>query len=300
MTDPKKEPTREKYENILLLGMLFIDRAIIDLVKPDKRSELDLHSALLHLFTGVELIIKSRLVKEHWSLVFEEVSAAKLGPYLSGDYKSVHFTDALQRLTNITGASLTERDRRTLEGLRNRRNRLVHSGEIGSEQEVKVLTARALNFVLKFIQKELHEEDNKQIRNYIAVCRVHVVLFNDYIEDRFKESSAQLQQLKNESKSIIRCFMCFKEATLIQDGILKCLCCELRTNDPWNFYNVNSETPPREFEGCYLDVAEGCCGDMIAMFTSIETEDVCAYICFYCGRREKSLSDFPEFDEQED
>jgi hypothetical protein len=64
-------------------GLDFILRALEYLADdPTKR---DLKYAVLHLHSGVELILKERLRREHWSLVFEK-------PEEASKEKSSHLT----------------------------------------------------------------------------------------------------------------------------------------------------------------------------------------------------------------
>jgi len=59
--------------------------------------------ALLHLISGIELLLKSRLELEHWSLLFQEVDKANESSFDSGDFRSVDFDSLIQRLSGISG-----------------------------------------------------------------------------------------------------------------------------------------------------------------------------------------------------
>jgi len=81
----------------------FINVETVDMVfllKKDKR--LDTYNekkidhkrikyAVLHLFAGIELVLKERLRREHWSLIFEKTDKANKLSLDKGDFVSVNF-----------------------------------------------------------------------------------------------------------------------------------------------------------------------------------------------------------------
>src|SRR5258706_16203141 len=97
----------ESYKKIFELGLQFVDSALDELTGLGL-SELEPHAGLLHLFTGTELIVKARLVKEHWSLIFEESNSANRERYTQGDYKSAQFVDSIERLSNVVGCEISD------------------------------------------------------------------------------------------------------------------------------------------------------------------------------------------------
>ena len=52
-------------------------------------SDRDSRYAVLHLAIGAEVLFKSALLREHWSLVFEKSDGASLASLASGDFRSV-------------------------------------------------------------------------------------------------------------------------------------------------------------------------------------------------------------------
>jgi hypothetical protein len=69
-------------------------------IKGDTRS---LKYAVLHLDAAIELVLKARLAREHWSLIFENSDKASLQAMSSGDFVSVDIKSALNRLEGIAG-----------------------------------------------------------------------------------------------------------------------------------------------------------------------------------------------------
>jgi hypothetical protein len=59
--------------------------------------------ALIHLCSGIELVFKEHLRQDAWQLVFQEQDRATEAAYQSGDFKSVCFDTARDRLEEECG-----------------------------------------------------------------------------------------------------------------------------------------------------------------------------------------------------
>ncbi len=111
--------------------------------------------AVLHLSAGVELILKDRLRREHWSLVFDDVDKADLETYLSGDFISVNLKTSIQRLTKICDVDISSDEQRSLFNLRKSRNKLEHFASVDSSTALKASSSGVLSFTLDFISDEI-------------------------------------------------------------------------------------------------------------------------------------------------
>jgi hypothetical protein len=75
---------------------------------PDNESQKrHLKYALIHLCSGIELVFKQRLRQDDWQLVFQEQDRATEAAYQSGDFKSVYFNTAQDRLEEECGVEFT-------------------------------------------------------------------------------------------------------------------------------------------------------------------------------------------------
>ena len=118
-----------KKGNLRLLtnGLCFILQAIEHFKcsennKCDTEREKGLKYSTLHLFSGIFLILKEKLKREHWSLLFADVNKADEQSLKSGDFYSVNFMDCLNRLSKIVSVNFTKKHKQTLSLLRERRN----------------------------------------------------------------------------------------------------------------------------------------------------------------------------------
>ena len=65
-----------------------------------------LKEAVLHLANGVELVIKARIAQEHWSLIFSNIDQASYGKIVNGDFVSVDYDKAIERLEKIVDVTV--------------------------------------------------------------------------------------------------------------------------------------------------------------------------------------------------
>src|SRR5688572_2166078 len=109
---------------------------------------------------GVELILKARLLREHWSLVFEDPKTASHKKFKSGDIdKTAGFDQCIMRLENIVGLDFKEEHKKALRSHRKYRNQIEHFEISVPELAVEAAACRVLSFVLDFVRDEFDEGD---------------------------------------------------------------------------------------------------------------------------------------------
>jgi hypothetical protein len=57
--------------------------------------------SIIHFCAAVELILKARLLREHWTLVLRQPEKADLVKFKTGDFLSISVKEAVLRLDNI-------------------------------------------------------------------------------------------------------------------------------------------------------------------------------------------------------
>ena len=70
-------------------------------------TEKELKYSTLHLFSGIFLILKEKLQREHWFLLFAEVNKADRQNLKSGGFSGVNFGDCQNRLSKIVSVNFT-------------------------------------------------------------------------------------------------------------------------------------------------------------------------------------------------
>lgn len=122
----------------------------------------DLKYAVLHLQAAVEVLLKARLIREHWSLVFSDPGKAKRTDYEKGSFHSCTVLGAVDRLNNIVSLQISKEQRQAISNLADTRNALTHLGHTSSVYAVESQAAHVLDFLLNFIHEELRPVLSKE------------------------------------------------------------------------------------------------------------------------------------------
>ena len=109
----------DKFFDPIVANSIDFNASIKDFRKHPKYS-------VINFCSGLELILKARLLKEHWSLIVKRPEEAALLRFQNGDFVSVSVDEALKRLANIGSDTFSQDEARCFERLRDHRNKVVH------------------------------------------------------------------------------------------------------------------------------------------------------------------------------
>lgn len=130
---PEDGAMTEKFDaeaefNALLSNAIdFVDSAIEQIDKRPKNS-------IVEMYTAVELFLKARLMKEHWSLIVTHHSL-DVKKFKKGDFSSITFMECCSRLQDVAQAPVPQTARENFDRLRMHRNRIVHFAHTGLAAE---------------------------------------------------------------------------------------------------------------------------------------------------------------------
>jgi hypothetical protein len=111
-------PSPPHFESLVENAVDFFRRAFEEISTKPK-------SSVINFYNAIELVLKARLLYEHWSLVVSKPEKASISSFNSGDFQSVTLDEAVHRLENICGEDLGT-ERACFDSIRKHRNRLVH------------------------------------------------------------------------------------------------------------------------------------------------------------------------------
>ena len=97
----------------------FLERSVAEIKDHPKYS-------VIHFATAVELLLKARLMREHWTLVAERTSEVTLEDFLSGKCKTVTQGDAIKRLNNACGENISKDAVAQFTKIAAHRNQMIH------------------------------------------------------------------------------------------------------------------------------------------------------------------------------
>ena len=197
--------------------------------------------AVLHLWHGMELLLKARLAKEHWSLIFANVEQAEQSKLFNGDFKSVDSNRAHKRLRQRCGVEIDSKDWNHLIDLRNRSNRIKHYvGEYNSMQ-VKSMVWKCMNIGVTFCQSQQMLDESRAIQKQVFTINALMQEFEDYLDERLK-SIASYPGFAPD----VECMGCWQEACTMDRSGIMCQFCgiviDAETLNQWMADSVSEST----------------------------------------------------------
>lgn len=244
--------------------------------EPDKKS---MKYALVHLWSGVELLLKKRLMDEHWSLIFNNIDDKKSSKAAlkTGDFESVYFKHAIKRLKNFCEIDISK-SKDILEVIRQDRNKIEHYQFEKSKIQVVSNLIEVWAFILDFTSNHMNISCDTEAIKVFEQIREIMVCHEEFIRHRKKTISSDLSDRRKKSKyqNLLKCPVCFQKAIpliLNDDDEIECVFCNISKN--WKDFMVDWRSA-WNYSGPFdcLDCGnEGVC----------RTED--GWICFSCGEK---------------
>jgi hypothetical protein len=105
------------FDNLVENALDFLVRAIGEFEDEPKFS-------IIHFYTAIELFLKARLLREHWSLLVSKDPDRKR--FEAGDFHSVSFEAACDRLRKVVQSPIGEQTLKNFDAVRKHRNKMVH------------------------------------------------------------------------------------------------------------------------------------------------------------------------------
>jgi hypothetical protein len=205
-------------------GLDFLETAVEDLATGDERRH---KYAAMHLFASIEVLVKARLGREHWSLVISKVESASIQSYQAGNFQSVGAVAGLERLQKIAGVEVSEARIRDVKAVEQLRNRVAHFALAGeAPQAVASQLGRGLDFLLWFLETQLRPGapagEAAAIDDILESIGQQLGEIKALVKERMKSIAADLQ----EAGAVVVCPRCEQAALALFDGVAaKCLFC---------------------------------------------------------------------------
>jgi hypothetical protein len=188
-------------------------------------SDRHLKYGVLHLQAATEVLLKARLVREHWSLVFKDPGSATRSAYEQGKFESCGMKSALDRLVSIAGLSITQKERGYLNDLAETRNALTHYGHTASAYAVEARAARALSFLVEFVPRQLQPKlssEAEEVIETMAAVREKLADIRTLVGERMKKLASQLEPV---SERTVICASCRQMTLVVGENPLNCRFC---------------------------------------------------------------------------
>lgn len=202
-------------------GCHFLRSTLDEVGKEDQAGN---RNAVIFAAAALEVLLKARLAIEHWTLLFEDPTKARLSDLKSGEFLSVSASKLVQRLNNVASLNLKNDAPDKVFKLR---NRVVHFAP-PSDLAVRVEVALGLNFALAFIHEHLLPHLETRGNSDLAEMK-------EEIADVFRElehfRTSRLESLEGVLRTypiVVECPDCNQETLVVEgdkdeDSCLFCL-----------------------------------------------------------------------------
>ncbi len=206
----------------------FLERGIAEFDKNAKYS-------VIHFCAAVEMLLKARLMKEHWSLIVSKPDQASLIKFMAGDFISVTLEDARARIRDVAGEDIGDDAYGSFRTLANHRNKMVHFFHKALDNDEK---AKA-QIVAEHCRSWFHQHRLlirwstyfHEFRSEIARADRAMKGHRKYLSAKFKALKTELDAARKEANMPTACGACgFKAA--IPDAVdhqiasLRCVVCD--------------------------------------------------------------------------
>ena len=206
----------------------FLERAIAEFDKSPKYS-------VIHFCAAVEMLLKARLMKEHWSLIVSKPDQANLAKFMAGDFASVTLEDARVRIRDVAGEDISDDAYASFRALANHRNKMVHFFHNGLESNEKAKAQIVAEHCRSWFH--LHRLLNRwnsyfhDFSGEIAHADRAMKGQRKYLAAKFKALKSELDAARKAGHAPKTCSACDFDAAIpdaLDDQIasLRCLVCD--------------------------------------------------------------------------
>jgi hypothetical protein len=290
MSVPKQTSMDEIKFELLENGLDFIASGLDFVSRGATKS--DLKYGVLHLWSGIELVLKARLQHEDWKLLFPSPDKADENRYKSGDFWSVGFDVCLSRLEEECGIDISDEAVNKLYAIRVRRNRLEHFAIVDTKVAIESVAAQALGVLLDFISDAFEDSSlSDHEKDLLLRIRERLTEFDAFTKSRIAEISTDSDGRRTEFTNSIECPCCFQH-TLLADVNVECMFCGYRASaeDAANFF-ISQHQIRRSIYFC----PECDNKTVIDLGAAGNAAPATQFVCFGCGTDwdEGSLEECP-------
>lgn len=111
--------TETRFNNLTQNAIDFLNKALADIESEPKY-------AIIHFYAAVELFLKAKLFKEHWTLIVAKNHEPDWEKFKAGDFQSVSFKDAVGRLDKVVRSGLHDSEIKAFKEVGEHRNKMIH------------------------------------------------------------------------------------------------------------------------------------------------------------------------------
>lgn len=206
----------------------FLERGIVEFDQAPKYS-------VIHFCAAVEMLLKARLMREHWSLIVSKPEQANLAKFMAGDFASVTMDEARTRIRDIAGEDIADDAFNSFRILANHRNKMIHffHAEMDSDGQAKAQIVAEHCRSWFHLHRLLNRWDVyfRDFRAAITRADRSMKTYRKYLSAKFKALKPELDVSRKAGNIPKACSACGFKAAIPDEldeqiASLQCLVCD--------------------------------------------------------------------------
>lgn len=197
--------TKDDFNLVVENAFDFFKKSLAEFDKEPKYS-------VIHFHAAIELIMKARLLWEHWTLIVTRPETADLKKFRSGDFQSVSIKDAKTRLESIVQDGLSPAEYGCFLRLSDHRNRVVHFYHPGNTGDTTALEKIVAEQCLAWYHvSRIFERWSDQFQSYKKeITRIDKAMHKHrkYLNAKFGAVAEDIKKLKENGIVFNTCPSC--------------------------------------------------------------------------------------------
>ncbi len=210
--------TQEIFDGLTENALHFLDEGIKDFENDD------LQQSLINFVTGVELVLKARLLLEHWTLILSDPRSADPGEFVHGKFHSVGSGEAIKRLRRIVGLSIPDTAEKAFEGIRDHRNKMTHfyhpeytSGENSKiKEDIAGLELNGWGHLYVLVARGWKEEFYTFLDRFEAID-IAMMKHKDFLKGKYEGLKPQIDKEIADGIPYMDCSPCGNMASRLEE-----------------------------------------------------------------------------------
>lgn len=258
--------------------------------------------SVIHFATAVELLLKARLMHEHWTLVAERTSDVTLDDFLSGKCKTVTQADAIKRLNGACGESIPRDAVAQFTRIAAHRNQMIHffheagKAEAGQAMIEEIVKEQCLSWY--YLERLLSEwgEQFEEFDTKISTVRWRMKQNRAFLSVAFDRLKPNIDADKKAGVKFHNCSGCGYDAaaaTKVSDALIEkqCRVCALEEayveipcpGGCGKVLHIDADSGSRTCEGCGHSVTADELADILNTEYSDPTDFEAPINCAMCS-----------------
>ncbi len=213
-TGGRKEETRKLWTSLVESAFDFLERALDEYDSSPKY-------AILHLAASVELLLKARLMAEHWTLIISPKHTPTFDRLKSGDFLSVTLSEAIERLGGVLPNEhhVTRDAKDEFLSLLKERNKVAHFFHTdldGTSSPESILQRQCrVWFYLHRLLDAVWGDVFKDFSSHLAKLNWTMKGKRKFLSAVFDSVKSELELLKKRGSTVLSCQACGFESLVV-------------------------------------------------------------------------------------